>query len=211
MKIYCQNVRVWTRDRDKSSEWFWKKRMARIRAMIMSQDPDILCLQELSFPANLYLPKNYRRVGLTASHPVYVKSGIKTRHHRFHFRFDTVELPGPGLFLVNVHLHWDDKIFNRCIRRINKAVNKAVEKGLKVVVCGDFNKGYLQVRDSLTPAATVLPPDEMFYTFHNPLKDTYGTIDYFAVSRDLVGKVDRKVEAGMVTTSDHLPLILTIQ
>jgi len=55
MKILSHNVRVWTRDRDKNSDWYWKLRMERISDVISQIDPDILCFQELSFPAKIDL------------------------------------------------------------------------------------------------------------------------------------------------------------
>lgn len=204
------NVRVWTRDRDPHSVWYWKRRMSLIRAVIESESPDILCLQELSFPATLRIPKGYRRVCATASHPIYVREGYKTRNHRFHLRWDSCEVNLGGaewMLVINVHLHWDEDIFARNMRKIGRLIAEACEKDMDVVACGDWN----MPADTL---ARYLDDGGMFiyrnddYTFKNKDTGVEGTIDHFAAN---IWTGQLATIKNPVPLSDHRPITLTIQ
>lgn len=81
MRIVSLNCRVWTRDTDRKSPRWWRRRMGRIRRFITDEAPDVLCLQELSFPANLWIPKGYRRVGLSVVSCGVVNDGFMMSDH----------------------------------------------------------------------------------------------------------------------------------
>lgn len=104
MRVISLNCRVWTRDTDRKSPRWWRRRMERIRRFITDEAPDVLCLQELSFPANLWIPKGYRRVGLSASHHIYVRRGIKARPLWFSIHHNAAEVE--GVRVINVHGTW---------------------------------------------------------------------------------------------------------
>ena len=206
-KIYCHNVRVWTRDRDKNSDWYWKLRMERISDVISQIDPDILCLQELSFPANLYISKGYRRVCPSISHPIYVRKGIETRKHRFHLRWDEceVKINEKWMLIINVHLHWDDKIFDRNMKKILKRIKKAYADDLTFVACGDWNTTRDRVVSGLKHMAYVYPWDS--YTFKNSTTGHEAKIDLFALGIRDPGRTELICTDGIL--SDHRPILLT--
>lgn len=212
MKIYCHNVRVWTRDRDKTDTWYWRKRMAEIRNLIIAQDPDVLCLQELSFPADRYIPKGYRRVGMTASHPIYVRKGTKTRRHRFYIHFDAVDalIAERWVTIINVHLHWNKAILALAMRQINNRIESALERGNEIIICGDFNNGYKTIYASL-------PQKELLHfagdgpTFRNKNTGAEGYIDYFFASLGLKGAArNLGFTRNGTPLSDHQPITYTI-
>ena len=47
MRIVSLNCRVWTRDTDRKSPRWWRRRMERIRRFIADDSPDVICLQEI--------------------------------------------------------------------------------------------------------------------------------------------------------------------
>ena len=211
MKIYCHNVRVWTRDRDKTSDWYWRKRMEEIRNLIIAQDPDILCFQELSFPADRYIPKGYRRVGLTASHPIYVRKGTKTRGHRFFVHFDAVEalIAGRWTTIINVHLHWNKTILALAMRQINKRVNNSLSKGNEIIICGDFNNRSSVIYEYL-PKEYFLCFSGLGPTFRNWKTGSEGYIDYF-FSTFLHGVASNlQFKRNGIPLSDHSPITYKI-
>jgi len=206
MKIYCHNVRVWTRDRDKSSEWYWKARMSRISDLIAAEQYDILCLQELSFPANLRLPGGYRRLCPSISHPIYVRKGIKTRRHRFHTRWDECEVKvgEEWMLLINVHLHWKESIFTRSIEAIRDRIDTAIAEGQGFVACGDWNVGRDILEDEFNYKAYVFPWDS--YTFKNSNTGKEGKIDFFVANYADIWEND--IYIGDAVLSDHRPIRL---
>ena len=141
MKIISLNCRVWTRDTKRGSERFWVKRMERVRSFILEQDPDVLCLQELSFPANLWVPKGYRRVGLSISHHIYVRKGVKARPLWFAVHHNAAEVD--GVRVINVHGTW-----RRCMEKVWVRLRKKAGKG-PCVIAGDFNHRSRTVADRL--------------------------------------------------------------
>lgn len=213
MKIYCHNVRVWTRDRDKTSDWYWRKRMKRIRELIKEENPDVLCLQELSFPANLYIPREYRRVGFSASHHIYVKRrAFKVRRARFHFRWNKAEIKPVGgrewLNLICVHLHWNAAILERNMAQIDALAKKCEERGIPTIACGDFNNGRDKIA-VLTDLHVMLDP---MPTHHNPATGAVGWIDHFAVTPVYsLLTANLSVIRSNTALSDHNPLALTIE
>ena len=202
------NVRVWTRDRNKSESWYWKDRMQRIGRIINEENPDILCLQELLFPANTYIPTGYRRVGLSVYHPMYVRKGIKTRKHRFRFRWESCEayINGKWVFVVNVHLHWNEKIFARCMKKINNAVRYQLSIGNDVVMCGDWNVDQDKLLKYITNPVILVPNYK--YTFKNKITGHRGVIDHFATN---MAFNYMHVLYSNLPLSDHKPITLTLQ
>ena len=205
MKILTFNVRVWTRDIDKTSDWYWKDRMARIKDLIEQENPDVILFQELSFPACCYVPKGYRRVGITASHPIYVKKGIKNRRHRFHFRWDSCEVMWNDelVNIVNVHLHWDAKILERNMKKINALIEKEEARGISTIAGGDWNNEYQRI-SNLIDCEVFYPYD---WTFKNSTTGNTGTIDFFAINME-----HRKLALirPAEVLSDHRPVVLEV-
>ncbi|MBR4818418.1 MAG: hypothetical protein IKZ72_07280, partial [Bacteroidales bacterium] len=82
LRVLSFNVREWTRDRDESGEYFWRRRMEAMRRMIEDVDPDVICLQEVLPPAGNFVPDGYRRVGVGVSHPIYVRDTMKASRRK---------------------------------------------------------------------------------------------------------------------------------
>ena len=207
IKIYCHNVRVWTRD-TKGDDWCWKDGMKRIRDVIIANKPDVLCLQELSYPANLFVPKDYRRAGFSASHPIYVRKGIKTRRHRFHFRWESCEvmLGNEWVLVVNVHLHWNQDIFARNMGEINKHILPYTDIGKPVILCGDWNNPWAKVWPAFVDDVWKVACDES--TFEH--KDTKRTANIDQFYTNYPGEAEVEIVQSDKPLSDHKPLMLTI-
>ena len=181
--------------------------MSRISDLIAAGQYDVLCLQELSFPANLRLPKGYRRVCPSISHPIYVKKGIKTRRHRFHLRWDECEIKmGEGWWLlINVHLHWKERIFTRSIEKIRDRIDDAIAAGQCFIACGDWNVGRDILESEFNYKAYVFPWDS--YTFKNSNTGKEGKIDFFVVN--YADMWEPELFIGDAVLSDHRPIRLT--
>lgn len=193
MKIISLNCRVWTRDTKQSSDSFWIKRMKRIRDFLREQNPDILCLQELSFPMNIWIPRKYRRIGLSASHHIYVKRGIKARALWFSIHHNAAKVA--GIRIINVHGTW-----RKCMDRVWEQL-KAKMKAPCIVV-GDFNHSWSSVAKHLdTPL-----PKKSDCTFRNYTTGDEGDIDH-CVAKGLAG-INCVVFDDRFEMSDHLPLII---
>lgn len=212
MQILSFNARVWTRDTSSKSEYFWVKRMKAMNKMIKELNPDIICFQEMSFPAPLFIPWGYRRVGISASHRIYVKWGIKTRKHSFRIHTEPVEVLFNGLWwkIVNVHSHWSRKVIDNDIRRINELYKTWGNE--RFIACGDFNNPIEGIHDNIVP---IIPND--VDTFANFTKDwNHGAIDHFMTPltdcqfRVVTEANDIAKEFGVTKMSDHLPIMLTI-
>lgn len=85
--------------------------MVKINEFIKKENPDILCLQELSFPANLYVPKNYKRVGLSIYHHIYVRKGIKARPLWFSIHHNGAKIN--DVRIINIHGTW-----RKCMKKV---------------------------------------------------------------------------------------------
>jgi endonuclease/exonuclease/phosphatase family metal-dependent hydrolase len=192
------NVRVWTRDRDKKSPYYWKTRMEKMKQMITIVNPDIICFQELSFPANLYVPKEYKRVGLSISHPIYIRKNMSFTKHTFNIHMDSAIVR--GYLIINVHSHWNKKILKRNCKQIEKFAKHRIE----VIVCGDFNNKELDIN---LPSFTHVSFDhniDTFVNFKRPL-ESHGVIDHFYSKNVPLSSV--KVLYGYGEISDHRPII----
>jgi len=192
MKIISLNCRVWTRDRDKSSVHYWKKRMVKINEFIKKENPDILCLQELSFPANLYVPKNYKRVGLSIYHHIYVRKGIKARPLWFSIHHNGAKIN--DVRIINIHGTW-----RKCMRKVwQKLRNKVTEK---TIIIGDFN----QTKDVVEIQLKKPINYDYEVSFHNYAHDYEYMPDHcvvFGLNADI------EIVNDGFQMSDHLPLIV---
>lgn len=193
MKIISLNCRVWTRDRDKSSSHYWRTRMGLIREFIERENPDVLCVQELSFPANLYIPQAYRRVGFSISHHIYVRRGIVAWPLWFAIHHNGAKVD--GVRIINVHGTWRkcmSKVWGRLRRRIVG----------KTIVIGDFN----QTEDAVLKNLGRPIDTGHGVTFHNYAQG-------YEYKPDHCVAFGVEAKAGVFNDdfkmSDHLPLIVT--
>ena len=210
LRILSFNVRTWTRDRDADSEVFWRTRMEAMERMIEDLDPDVLCFQEMLFPATRYVPDGYRRVGaLNISHPIYVRKGLRARSSEIAIRWQacTVE----GVRIINVHSSWDAEITQRTVEQVNAQLTSREP----ALACGDWNVrlAMLQKVGLQMESARVLlgvPEDDTFANFKRPT-ESHGPIDHFFV-RGLTPIYYRLITNpyGCTKMSDHYPLLLDV-
>ena len=105
------NVRVWTRDRDKSSPDYWKGRLDSIVRCVRDKDPDIICLQEcLPRMAKAIKELGYKSAGVSFHHLMLVRKTMRCRRHRWRVFMDWCDVD--GLRLINVHSRWEGRVVN---------------------------------------------------------------------------------------------------
>lgn len=198
MKVMSLNCRVWTRDTGRRSPRHWRRRMERIRRFIIDEAPDVLCLQELSFPMNLWIPKGYRRVGLSASHHIYVRKGVKARPLWFAVHHNAAEVD--GIRIINVHGTW-----RKCMDKVWERLRKESRR-LPCLIAGDFNHRSGTVADRLG-ARTLDTGDAV--TFRRNFTGSSGSVDH-CVSFGLPW-VSCRVVRDSFMMSDHLPLVIDVK
>ena len=208
LRILSFNVRTWTRDRDADSGVFWRTRMEAMERMIEDVDPDVLCFQEMLFPATRYVPNGYRRIGaVNISHPIYVRKGLQVRNTELAIRWQacTVE----GVRIINVLASWDADITQRTVEQVNAQLTGCD------VACGDWNVrlASLQKAGLQMESARMLlgvPEDDTFANFKRPA-ESHGPIDHFFV-RGSTPLSYRMITDGYGCSkmSDHYPILLDV-
>lgn len=201
MKLVSFNVRVWTRDTKKNKKGYWRDRMKDIKWLINYINPDILCFQELSFPANLYIPKEYKRVNISFSHPIYVKKGIPTKNHKFRIHFDAVTIYDL-IRIINVHSHWNRKILDRNIKQIEDDIKQSGK--IFCVACGDFNNTRQDINFELLERVPFEHERDTFINWSRP-EESHGIIDHF-YTRNFECHAEILDEYRVM--SDHFPILL---
>lgn len=208
MRILSFNVREWTRDTDEKAPTYWKTRMESMERMIQDIDPDIICLQEVLPPVGRYVPDGYKGAGVSVSHPIYVKKGLKYSGHRFSIFWEacTVE----GIKIINVHSRWESKIVKRTVNQVNAQLTG------KDVACGDWNTSLKSITSAgleMESARVLLevPEDDTFTNFTRPEK-SHGAIDHFFV-KGVTPLSYRMITDGYgcEKISDHYPILLEIR
>ena len=212
LRVLSFNVRTWTRDLDSGSDVFWRTRMEAMERMIEDLDPDILCFQEMLFPATRYVPDGYRRVsgGVNISHPIFVRKGVKWQDHEVAVRWEacTVE----GVRIINVHSSWDGEITARTVEQVNEQLTDCE----MAVACGAWNvrlaalqKAGLQMESARELLG--VPEDDTFANFTRP-QESHGPIDHFFVA-GLQAVSYRMITDpyGCSKMSDHFPIVLDIR
>lgn len=201
MKILSLNVRIWTRDIKDDFVENWKERMKRIKWVINYINPDVICFQELIFPANLYIPKQYKRVNISFHHPIYVKKDIPIKNHKFRIHFDAVTIYDI-IRIYNVHSHWNKKIIDKNIKQIEQDIRES-EK-IFCVACGDFNNSKENINFKLLERVPFENEVDTFVNWNRP-EESHGIIDHFYV-RNFGGTAE--VLNNYDTLSDHYPILL---
>lgn len=223
MKILSFNVRVWTRDTNKKDKIYWKTRMDCISKFIVQESPDIICFQELSYPATKYLPNGYKRIGLTVSHPIYVKKDkfqILKHCFKIHLDYAKLKINNTYYHIINVHSHWNKDILKKNCKQINNIISDidVNSKRNKIIICGDWNNEYETLIDKNISGNLF---DNIYlhknneYTFLNFKTGKQAEIDFFATRNVNSGKIkvwDKNIfdaNGELITImSDHNPLTL---
>ena len=209
LRILSFNVRTWTRDLDSDSDVYWRTRMAAMERMIEDVDPDVICLQEMLFPATLYVPSGYRRVSiLNISHPIYVRKGLAYSDHSLAMRWEACTVA--CVRIVTVHSRWDAEITQSMVEQVNAQLTGCD------VACGDWNVRLeaLQNAGLQMESARVLlglPEEDTFANFTRPL-ESHGPIDHFFL-KGLTPISYRMITDGYGCTkmSDHFPILLDVR
>jgi len=208
LKVMSFNIRTWTRDTDSSSKYFWRTRMEAMERMIEGIAPDVICFQEFLAPVGQYVPDGYRRVGVTASHPIYVRKGLLTSGHKVSLYWEacTVE----GVRLINVHSRWEAEVIARTVDQVNGQLTG------KDLACGDWNNSLgVMEKDGLKMESvrTMLgvPEDDTFANFKRP-EQSHGAIDHFFVNGVRVLSYSMITDSyGCAKISDHYPIVVDIE
>ncbi len=211
MKCISLNVRVWTRDRKKSSGHYWVTRYKAIRDYIKTEDPAVICLQEVWWPAKYVLKLNklgYKKTGWGFSHPIFVKKHLKVTKRATSI-FSAMAIVG-GVQYFSVHCRWEEKLFKKAMNWIVKQYFRYIETtDRSAIACGDFNTSdaeKIAKATTMVHARTALQLDaeDTFANYKRPL-ESHGEIDHFFYSGG-IGLLDYKV--GPDSMSDHKPIKL---
>lgn len=209
LRILSFNVRTWTRDRDADSEVYWRTRMAAMERMILDVDPDVICFQEMLFPATRYVPRGYRRVsGLNISHPIYVRKGLTYKRHSLAVRWEACTVQ--GIRIINVHSSWDREIMLRTVEQVNAQLTGCD------IACGDWNVGLSALKKAglqmqSARALLEIPEEDTFANFTRPTQ-SHGAIDHFFLQGLTPLRYQMITDGyGCSKMSDHYPIVLDIR
>lgn len=178
--------------------------------MIKAKNPDVICTQEMIAPAGQYVPDGWKRVGVSVSHHIYVRKGVKAKNHKFGIHCEQADIDGVRVFCV--HGKWTDNVTDElCQHLIN---NKSFEG--PTVAVGDFNVelGALQTHKRGMPSSARerlgMPKENTFENFTRPT-ESFGEIDHAFVWRATpVAYEIIRDGYGAQRISDHWPIMVTI-
>lgn len=116
-----------------------------MRRMLKEEEPDVICFQEMRWPATFYIPKEYKCTNEErTAHPIYVRKSdtlINTTasSNSFASNFEVIRRYDEGwLFILNAHLSCDDEKRIEQLQILHD-VTKAWGKHHRLLICGDFN------------------------------------------------------------------------
>ena len=205
LKVLSFNMRQWTRDTDSSLPTYWKTRMAAMEKMIEDVDPDVICFQEFLAPVGRYVPDGYRRVGVTVSHPIFVRKGLKTSGHSVSIHWDACFVE--GVQIINVHTRWESDILAKTVLQVNGRLSG------RDIACGDWNNGLKTIENaglnmSSARVALGIPETDTFANFSRPEK-SHGAIDHFFLNGFSPVSYRMITDGyGSQKMSDHFPVLL---
>lgn len=171
--------------------------MKKIKSFIQSENPDILCLQELSFPASLYIPNGYKRIGISISHHIYVKKNISDHSLGWHIFYNSACID--DIIVTNVHGTWKKYMNNVFNNLRHYRVNGSI-------IVGDFNKEESEVEENLGITVRDQLGIELKDTFSHYSKEQSYTPDHalmFGIKPKAYNVINDNYEM-----SDHLPIII---
>ena len=170
---------------------------------------DIICFQELMYPATRYVPRGYRRVSwMNISYPIYVRKGLKAWDRAVAMRWNACTVA--GIRIISIHSSWEKEIMNRTVEQVNAQLTG------RDVACGDWNVGLaalnkagLQMQSAR--AQLGLPEEDTFINFTRP-QQSHGAIDHFFLNGSLTPVSYRMVTDtyGCAKLSDHYPIVLEV-
>lgn len=212
-KILSLNIRIWTRDLKKSGAHYWKDRYRAIRQYIFSENPAVICLQEVWFPAMWVLrlrSLGYKRTGCGFSHPIYIRQGTKIQKHRTSIYCTTAIVDGVQYF--SIHAHWNEKRFHRAIEWFRKKRLQFYDLAhWACIVAGDFNTSDTAKIHDLTALYSAreklgLTAVDTFRNYTKP--ESHGEIDHFFYEFLKIYPQTYHVYSGVEDLSDHFPITM---
>ena len=204
LTVLSYNIRQWTRDTNPSKPTYWRKRAKEIRALIQREDPDIILLQEATWPmVGLCIPDGYMRAtGFSISHHIYCRKEYKVISHEWHMRWCRA-LIDTGKEQVNafsIHTHWDEKIYVKTCCEVTSALRF---EGVQNIAGGDWNNEPTDRMKTLIQPMTLTTTNAD--TFMNWESGKFAELDYFAC----FPKGGSATTYGKMEYSDHNPVMLT--
>ena len=196
------NARIWTRDTSpEDGGRYWKNRMKKMKWMINYLSPDVICFQELMFPANLYVPKDYKRFNISFHHPIYVHKSIPIKNHVFKIHLDAVTIYDT-VRIINVHSHWNQNILEKNCKQIREDF---IHSGNSfAIICGDFNNTEDCIKLDWADRVPFENEQDTFINWNRP-EESHGIIDHFYVF-GFDSEAEIVTEYGKI--SDHYPILL---
>ena len=208
LRVLSFNVRTWTRDMDRDSDVFWRVRMEAMERMITDLDPDIICFQEMLYPATRYVPNVYRRVGgLNISHPIFIRKSLTHSWNSTAIYWSACDVE--GVRIINVHSRWERGVTLRVAGQVNSLLTG------RDLACGDWNVFLGSLKEAglnMSSARELLniPEEDTFANFSRPT-ESHGAIDHFFVNG--VTPLSYRMITdpyGCSKMSDHFPILLDI-
>ena len=195
------------------SEDYWRKRASRIKEMLEKENPDIILVQELTYPMTSCIPDCYKKAtGCSISHHVYCRKEYQVKDHEWHMRWCRAKIC-TGDRLVNVfsvHTHWDKDIYtDTCFEITQKLITYWSGlfggKNITNIAGGDWNNEPSAIENHVFPMDIIRTHAP---TFCNWKTGKAAELDYFAVWPK-AGKIS-VVECPGSRYSDHKALMLDI-
>ena len=210
VKLISLNIRTLYRDTKRQSEHWWVARYRAIHDYIKEQNPDVICLQEVWWPAKYVLrlgKLGYKKTGWGFSHPIYVRKGAKVSKRAVSI-FSTMAIVNEVQYF-SVHCRWEEKLFQRAMKWICK---QSVYDGKKRIAAGDFNTSDIRKVEDATYLSSVRRMLEMesvdtFANYRRP-EESHGEIDHFFTGCIHVPIIE-SYSVGPDDLSDHRPIVLT--
>ena len=208
-KIISLNIRTLYRDTKRQSEHWWVARYRAIHDYIKEQDPDVICLQEVWWPAKYVMrlgKLGYKKTGWGFSHPIYVRKSAKVSKRAVSI-FSTMAIVDDVQYF-SVHCRWEEKLFQKAMAWVK---NKwTILPHSKSIACGDFNRSDIS---SISKAILFdsarwklgLKAKDTFANYKRPT-ESHGEIDHFFIDIQIESQ---SYEVGPSDLSDHRPIVLT--
>lgn len=201
--VLSYNVRQWTRDINPSKPTYWRKRAKEIRALIARENPDIILLQEATWPmVGQCIPEGYKRAtGCSISHHIYCRKEYKVISHEWHMRWcrATIDTGKREVNAFSIHTRWEEDIY----RKTCTEITSNLIGGMINVAGGDWNNTPDIISPLVDPMQLAKTNGTTFLSWE---KKNKAELDYFACW-PWTGKATLCLPNSF-TVSDHLPVIL---
>lgn len=182
--------------------------MEAMSRMLTVKNPDVICFQEMIAPVGCYVPPEWKRVGLSISHHIYVRRGQKVKNHKFGIYSESADIDGMRVFCI--HGKWTDEVTDKLCRHLNESL----PVGRPAVAIGDFNVEAEALRRRGLPETArqklIMPKEDTFINFTKP-DESHGEIDHAVLwGAEPVSFEIIRDGFGTQRISDHYPIMITI-